>query len=62
MNRLIAYLRNSRNELAKVVWPSRPQAVRLSINVIVFSVVIALFIGAIDYIFAQVIQKLILKG
>lgn len=62
MNRLVTYLRNSRIELTKVVWPSRPQAVRLSFNVIFFALAVALFIGAVDFVFAQVIQKLILKG
>jgi preprotein translocase subunit SecE len=62
MNRFTAYLRQSWNELKKVVWPSRRTAVRYTWAVIVFSLVLAIFIGAMDYLFTQIIQKLILKG
>jgi preprotein translocase subunit SecE len=62
MNRLIAYLRQSRNELTKVVWPSRQTTIRYTAAVLGFSIVLAIFIGGIDYLFTQVIQKVILKG
>ncbi len=62
MDRLLTYLRNSRTELAKVVWPSRQQAVRLSINIVIFVIFIALFIGAVDFLLTQLVQKVILKG
>ncbi|HSX41522.1 MAG TPA: preprotein translocase subunit SecE [Candidatus Saccharimonadales bacterium] len=62
MNRLFSYLGQSWDELKKVVWPSRPTAIRLTLTVIVFSLALAAFIGAIDYIFTQALQKLILKG
>jgi preprotein translocase subunit SecE len=62
MNRLTSYLRQSRNELTKVVWPSRRTALRYTAAVIVFSISLALFIGLMDYFFTQVIQKIILKG
>jgi preprotein translocase subunit SecE len=62
MDRLFAYLRQSRNELTKVVWPTRRNAIRLSIGVVIFSVVLALFIGLWDFLFTQLIQKIILKG
>lgn len=62
MNRLFTYLRESRAELAKVEWPNRRQAFRLTMVVIVFSAVLAAFIGGVDYVFSVVIEKLILKG
>jgi preprotein translocase subunit SecE len=62
MNRLIEYLRQSRTELSKVVWPSRQTAIRLTIAVIGFSIATAIFLGLMDYIFTQALQKLILKG
>lgn len=61
MNWLLSYVREARIELTKVTWPTRKQAVRLSIAVVVFSVAFAAFIGALDYLFAFVLQKLILK-
>jgi preprotein translocase subunit SecE len=62
MNWLISYVREARAELTKVTWPTRQQAVRLSIAVIVFSVAFAALIAALDYVFSLVLQKLILKG
>ncbi len=62
MQRLINYLKESRAELAKVDWPSRAQAIRLTLVVVVFSVVIAAFIGGVDYFFSNLMQKLILKS
>jgi preprotein translocase subunit SecE len=59
MNKLFNYLSQSRSELAKVVWPSRSQAIRLTIAVVFFSAVLAVFIGAMDYVFAIALQKLI---
>lgn len=62
MKRLFAYITDSRAELLRVTWPTRRQAIRLSLIVIVFSIVLSLIIGGLDYIFSQIIQKLILKG
>lgn len=62
MNRLFNYLGQSWEEIKKVVWPSRRTAVRLTGAVIVFSLVLAVFMGAVDYVFTQALQKLILKG
>jgi len=62
MNRLFTYLQEARAELAKVEWPNRSQAIRLTVVVIVFSFVLASFIGGVDYVFSWVVQKVILKG
>ncbi|MFH1284128.1 MAG: preprotein translocase subunit SecE [Candidatus Peregrinibacteria bacterium] len=45
------YLKNSFEELTKVTWPTKNQAVRLTIIVLIFCVATALFLGAMDYIF-----------
>lgn len=62
MNRFITYLQQSWVELRKVVWPSRPVAIRFTIIVVIFALVLAAFIGAIDYVFGQVLRQIILKG
>lgn len=62
MNRFVTYVQQSWMELRKVVWPSRPTAVRLAIIVIIFAISIAAFIGVIDYIFGQILKQIILKG
>lgn len=62
MNSLIAYFKSSTAEIAKVSWPTRKQTAKLTMMVIVFSFVFAFGLGAVDYIFSIIIQKIILKG
>lgn len=62
MNRVQRYLQQSWSELQKVVWPNRETAIRLTVAVIVFSLVLAAVVGVIDYIFTLGIQTLIFKG
>lgn len=62
MKPLINYLQASRSELAKVSWPNRIQTVRLTGLVIVFSLTFAVVLGGIDFVFATILQKVILKG
>lgn len=48
---LVGYIKNSYKELRKVTWPTRQEAARSTGTVIVFSVLVAAFLGAIDYAF-----------
>ena len=48
MFKIIQYLKEVRNELVKVVWPSRQETIRMTLIVIAFSVGVAVFLGAID--------------
>lgn len=61
MNRILNYFKESQAELARVTWPTRKQAAKLTVAVIVFSIILALFIGAIDYLFSKGLQLLIRK-
>ncbi len=45
------YIKNSFEELTKVTWPTKNQAVKLTIIVLIFCLLVAIFLGAIDYIF-----------
>ena len=62
MKPMFDYFSASRAELAKVAWPSRQQTMRLTVMVIIFSIGFAAALGAIDWVFSTIIQKLILKG
>lgn len=50
-NVLVAYVKSSLEELTKVTWPTKNQAVRLTIIVLIFCIIIAVFLGVIDYLF-----------
>ena len=61
MNRFFKYLSESRTELVNVSWPSRAQAARLTFQVVIFSIVLAVIVGVLDYGFTELLQRLILK-
>lgn len=56
MNRLTQYITDAVAELRHVRWPTRQQAVRLSVIVLGFTAVCAIFFGAIDYGFSQLLH------
>jgi len=62
MNRLSNYINASLGEFSKVVWPTRPQAIRLTLTVVVFSLVFATILGLLDTAFRTLLQTFILKG
>jgi len=45
----LAFLHEVRVELGKVVWPTRSQTIRLTFIVILITVMVAFFVGLIDY-------------
>ena len=59
MGRIIQFLKDVRVELAKVVWPTRKEALKITGIVILFSVFVALFLGAIDYGLTRLISLLL---
>ena len=54
------FFRESREELKRVNWPRREETVRYTVFVIVFSVGLSLFLGLLDFIFVQVLQRTVL--
>lgn len=49
MKKLFKYFIESKNELLKVVWPDRKTTVNMTIAVAVVSLVVAVFLGVVDY-------------
>lgn len=49
-NTFTTYLRESREELKKVVWPTRKETVQNSLLVVGISVGVAAFLGLIDFV------------
>jgi len=59
MNAIISYINESLTELHQVRWPTRNQAIRLSIIVIIFCTISALFFGAFDFLLSEIINFLL---
>lgn len=53
------FVREARAELAKVVWPTRAEALKLTALVIVITIAVGAFIGGIDYLLSQVLKVLV---
>ncbi len=56
---LISYLKDTRQELKHVTWPTRKQAIQYTIAVILISGITAYLLGFFDYIFSQAVQFLL---
>lgn len=57
----VAFVREARSELSKVVWPTREETIRLTAVVILISVGIGFFIGGLDYVLTNIVTIIIRK-
>jgi len=57
--KLINYIKESKDELKKVIWPSRKETIKYTLLVIGISIVTAIFLGAIDFGLNIVVEKII---
>ncbi len=59
-NKITTFLQEARTELKKVRWPTREQTIQYTLGVIVVSIVVAIFLGTLDYLFQIIINRVIL--
>lgn len=59
MKAISNYIRLSFEELTKVVWPTKNQAVKLTIIVLGFCLIMALFLTVVDYGFGYLYDYII---
>ena len=55
----VVFLREVRDELQKVVWPTRDEVIRLTGVVILVSLIVGIFLGGIDYILTNLLSLVI---
>jgi len=60
-NALVTYIRESKNELKKVRWPTRKEVVANTLVVVVASIAVAAFLGALDYLFNLALEYFLRK-
>lgn len=58
--RIGKFFSEARTELRHVNWPTRKEAVRLTLIVIGMSLGLAVFLGAFDYLFSFLLKNFIL--
>ena len=60
-NAVVKYLKETRAELRKVTWPTRDEAKNLTLIIVAVTVVMAVFLGVLDYLF-QIVAAGIIAG
>jgi len=59
-SRLVNYIKDTRNELRHVNWPTKKQTINFTILVIAVSLAIALFMGFFDIVFTYLLKTFVL--
>jgi preprotein translocase subunit SecE len=54
--KLVQFLKEVQMELGKVSWPSRQELTVSTAAVVVFSIVLAGFIGILDYVLVRIVE------
>ncbi len=57
----VVFFKEVRDELKKVVWPTRDEIIRLTGVVILVSLGVGLFLGGTDFILTKVIELIVIK-
>lgn len=52
----VLFLKEVRDELQKVVWPTREEAIRLTTLVLLISLLVGLFLGGADLLLTKVLE------
>jgi len=53
------FLREVREELGKVVWPTRDEVIRLTLTVILVSLVVGIFLGGLDFLLTKLLEVVV---
>lgn len=53
------FIRDTRSELRKVVWPTREQATNLTVIVCAVSLAVGVFLGGVDLLFSELFKYLL---
>ncbi|MEK7534602.1 MAG: preprotein translocase subunit SecE [Patescibacteria group bacterium] len=53
------FLKQTRDELKKVVWPGRQEVIRLTTVVILISLIVGFFLGGLDFVFTKIMEVVV---
>lgn len=57
--KIIDYIRDTKGEMKHVSWPTKKQAFAFTAIVIVLSLIVAFFLGFLDYVFSFLLELII---
>lgn len=61
MEKVLGYFSEVRAELSKVTWPKRQEVVRLTLVVFAISVIVAFYVGGLDYVFTKLLEAIVAR-
>jgi len=61
IKKIIAFFQEAKIELTKVNWPTKKQTVNYTALVIVVSLVVAGFLGGLDFLLGYILKTFIIK-
>jgi len=56
---VINFLKEVRLEISKVIWPKKKEVVKLTVTVLLISLIVAAYLGLLDFGFTKMIEGLI---
>ncbi len=59
--KILNFLKETKTELKKVKWPTFKETLHYTLVVIIISLVVAAYLGSLDYIFSFILKKFIIK-
>ena len=59
LRRTQEFIREVVAEFRKVAWPSRQELINSTVVVIAVTVVVALFLGAVDVVLARIVERIL---
>ncbi len=59
IRKIINFIAESKSELMKVNWPTKQQTLNYTLIVIVVSLVVAFYLGGLDYVFSAILKRFI---
>ncbi len=55
----VNFFKEVKSELKKVTWPGRSDVIKYTIVVIAVSALVGLYLGALDFVFAKIIETVL---
>ncbi|MDP2720560.1 MAG: preprotein translocase subunit SecE [bacterium] len=59
MLKAVTFLKEVWEEIGKVTWPTREEAIKMTLTVIIASTLIAIFIGGLDFLLTSLVGKIL---
>ncbi len=61
MEKVLGYFSEVKAELSKVTWPKRQEVVRLTLVVFAISLIVAFYVGGLDYLFTKFLEAIVAR-